>query len=147
MRYPILSIFVIISLIASASAENYIVIANASNPIAIKSNDAKFRIKQLYLKESKNWKTSLVAKPFARSLDSPTQIAFEQSVLGMSRKEINAHWLRLKQIRGETPPRSIGSTTILLRQVERKPGAFAVVRQSEYVQSENTIILYKFYAE
>jgi len=147
VRIIIASFMLILSFTHTVKAEDYFVIANTSDSTFSIPTEAKLRIKQLYLKESKNWKASLTAKPFARPSDSPVQIAFEKTILGMSRNEINAHWLRLKQIRGETPPRAIGSTTILIRQLERKPGAFAVIRQDEYAQNENVIVLLAFSAE
>lgn len=132
------------SITSHAAAADYLVIANASDPITNHSENIAPRIKQLYLKESKTWRSSLLAKPFARSPGSQVQRAFEENILQMSASQLDTHWLRLKQIRGETPPRAIGSTQILLRQLQRKPGAFATIKRSEYIPDENTVIILEF---
>ncbi|RMF15507.1 MAG: hypothetical protein D6757_04430 [Alphaproteobacteria bacterium] len=115
----------------SAHAAEYMVIANAANPDAAKGDAMKEVVKHLFLKEQTNWPGGLPARPLARPAGSPAETAFAAEVLGMNASALDNHWLRLKQTKGETPPRAVGSARILLRLVGKYPGAFSVVSADE----------------
>ncbi len=115
----------------TARAAEYMVIVNAANPDAAAGASMKEVVKRLFLKEQTNWSGGVPAKPLARPAGSAAAEAFAAEVLEMSAAELDEHWLRLKQTRGETPPRSVGSARILLRLVGKYPGAFSVVGAQE----------------
>jgi len=50
----------------------------------------------------------------------------------MSGAQIEDHWMRMKQTRGETPPRSVKSSRIVLRQIQLKENAVTVIAKSEF---------------
>lgn len=114
-----------------AQAGEYVVIVNAANPASGDDESLKKLIKRQFLKQQTTWPDNETAVPFARKSDSEAQLSFQRDILGMSRTELDAHWLRLKQTTGETPPREVGSTRILIRQVKNKKGAFGVIGKPE----------------
>ncbi len=130
-----------------AQGQEYMIVANKGVEITSTKVIAAIEIRNLYLKESNQWRDGTISKPFARSPLSPSQVAFEKHILKMTETELKTHWLKLKQIRGETAPRTISSISILLRQLERKKGAFAVMQSEEYIPHEQTKIIYRFHAE
>jgi hypothetical protein len=131
----------------NALAQTYAVVVNAENDFTGDDAKKKTQIKRLYLKEQTAWPGGPDAIPFGRDEGSAEQTAFMQSVLGMSSSEIEGHWLKLKQIRGETPPRSIGSARILARQIGKNPGAFGVVLASEAGAIAGGKVLFEFSAD
>ena len=114
-----------------AWATDYVVIVNAANPVAGDNADTRSMIKRSYLKEMSAWGNGSEAQPLAREAGSAVQQAFHKSVLEMSDAAVDDHWLRLKQIKGETPPREVGSARILFRLVGKYEGAFSFVTTEE----------------
>ncbi len=121
------AVLVLGSTAGTCAAAEYAVIANAANPDAARGAAIREVVKRLFLKEQTNWPGGLPAKPLARPAGTPAADAFAAEVLGMSRTALDNHWLHLKQTKGETPPRAVGSVRILLRLVGKYPGAFSVV--------------------
>jgi hypothetical protein len=130
-----------------AWAETYAIIVNAENQFSGDDDAKRTQIKRLYLKEQTAWPGGIESIPFGREADSPEQTAFEKAVLAMSSGEIEGHWLKLKQIRGETPPRGIGSARILARQIGKNTGGFGVVLASEAGGIEGAKVLFEFSAD
>jgi hypothetical protein len=125
-----------------AVAAEYAVVVNAKNNF---SGDATIEIKNLFLKKKTAWDNGIAAHPFARSGDSPEQVAFSSKILGMSASEAAGYWQSEKQKTGATPPKAVGSEGILFRQIDRKEGAFGVVLSSSAVAlPEGLKILFKF---
>lgn len=112
-------------------AGDYLVIVNANNGASGSEDVLKQITKRQYLKQQSAWPDGEASMAFARKADSPIQAAFMANVLGMNETELHTHWLRLKQTTGETPPRSIGSARIIIRQVSKKKGAFGAVSKAE----------------
>ncbi len=135
---------VMLVLAPAALAETYAVVVNAQNPFSGDDEAKREIVKHLYLKEQSSWPGGIKAAPFGRADGSPPQLAFEKAVLGMSPGDIESHWLKLKQMSGETPPRGIGSVRILGRQIGKNPGAFGVVTASEAGSIEGGKILFEF---
>lgn len=111
----------------SAFAQNFAVIVNAENAASADASD----IKNLYLKKRTAWSDGTSAVPLARSTGSAEQEAFLSNILGMSQSEIDSYWASEKSKTGSTGPREVGSSSILLRQVGRKAGAFGIVSTAE----------------
>ncbi|PHS25804.1 MAG: hypothetical protein COA84_07125 [Robiginitomaculum sp.] len=130
-----------------AWAQTYAVVVNVENQFSGDEDTKRTQIKRLYLKEQTAWPGGVGAIPFGREAGSPEQAAFEKAVLAMSSGEIEGHWLKLKQIRGETPPRGIGSARILARQIGKNTGGFGVVLASEAAGIANAKVLFEFSAD
>ncbi|WP_281301882.1 MULTISPECIES: hypothetical protein [unclassified Iodidimonas] len=128
-----------------AQAADYAVIIHSDNKIDLAGNAAREIIKQLYLKELTQWPNGLAAEPFGRESGSAVQLAFEKQVLGLSGSESSNHWARMKQTKGETPPREVGPDRILFRLVSKFPGGFAVVTAEEMANAPSSVmVLYNF---
>lgn len=114
-----------------AMAAEYAVIVNAANPASGDTPDTRNLLKRIYLKEMTTWANGAETQPLAREAGSPTQAAFHAKILGMSDAAVNEYWLRLKQTKGETPPREVGAARILFRLIEKYEGSFSVVTTEE----------------
>lgn len=127
-----------------ARAETYVVLVNAENNTP-SGPEAKAEVARLFMKRQSEWSNGLRAEPFDRTGDSAEHSAFVQEVLESSQSVLDEYWLRLRQTRGETPPREVGSARLLLRAIGRRPGAFGFAAKSE-VQPlpDNTRILFEF---
>lgn len=125
-------------------ADTYAIVVNVENAFMGNHDAMRQQVKRLYLKEQSSWPGGIDAVPFGRADDTPEQQAFSHAVLQMSAREIEDHWLHLKQVRGETPPRGIGSRRILARQIAKMPGAFGVVLASEVANIKNGKMLFEF---
>ena len=138
----LLKIFSIIVLFSSqnAFAADYAVIANAANGA---SADSQSEVKNLFLKKKTAWPGGAKAVPLGRKSGSAEQDAFNAAILGMSSGELSGHWQAEKQKTGQTPPKEVGSESILLRQVKRKEGAFGVVPASTTLP-DGVKVLFKF---
>lgn len=132
---------------SGAWAETYAVIVNGENQFSGDEETKRTEIKRLYLKEQTSWPGGIEAIPFGREAGSSEQVAFDKAVLEMSSSEIEGHWLKLKQIRGETPPRGIGSARILARQIGKNAGGFGVVLASEAGGIDGAKVLFEFSAD
>ena len=115
----------------SVVAETFYLLVNVKNNFNGDEMAIKSVIKRLYLKQQTKWPNELDARPFSRTEDDPSQRVFVASVLEMSDAELNAHWLKLKQTQGGTPPRAVGSTRILLRTLGKNEGAFGIASETQ----------------
>ncbi len=128
-------------------AGDYVLLINANNTYAEANEEAaKAQIKRLYTKAQNNWPDSTVAAPFSRPSDNDAYAAFLENVLSMTQGELDAHWLRLKQTQGETPPREVGSVRILGRAVSKEPGAFGFASKEDMAGAmpDTVKILFEF---
>lgn len=122
----------IFGLIVSIGAQaQFVVVAHADTAAAEDPEQSLQQVRRLFLKEQSNWTDGTTATAFQREQDNPAMQAFHKSVLEKSDAEVLAHWQKLKQLRGETPPRAVGSARILLRLVAREPGRFGIVTREE----------------
>ncbi len=110
----------------------FLVIVNAENEFSADNDTIKLVLGRLFLSEQKNWPNGGEAVVFARNKESAEQAAFRHVVLGKSESEVNNHWLRMKQINGESPPRSISSSRILLRQINMRPDAVSIITKNDF---------------
>lgn len=115
----------------SQTAAAEAVVVNAANGFSGDQTEMVQTIKRIYLKQATSWPDGEQAVPFVVGADSPVFTKFSADVLGMSQSEINDHWTKVKQTDGETPPREIGSASILFRQIGRKTGAFGLVSDAD----------------
>ena len=114
------------------AAEEFLIVVNKDNDILKRESDVEELLRRIYLKEVTSWPGGERAVFFGRPSDSPEEQAFRMKILNMSDDGLEEHWTRLKQIRGETPPRAISSTRILLRQIDSKKYAVGVVSKRDF---------------
>lgn len=128
---------------AQAQAADYAVVVNAANAYSADEADMKNVVKRIYLKQQTNWPNGTEGEPFAREDSSAEQTAFNAAVLGMDAAAHSDYWIKLKQTEGSVAPRSVGASSILMRQIARKPGGFGVVAASEPLV-DGVKVLFKF---
>ncbi|MEL7486299.1 MAG: hypothetical protein AAGJ87_03665 [Pseudomonadota bacterium] len=115
-----------------SARDGAVVLVNRENAVSVDEQEARRLLRRLYLKERTSWPSGERVVFFARSPDNIAEQLFRETVLDMRTGALDDYWLRLKQTRGETPPRAVGSTRILLRQIDAKANAVGVVSLSEY---------------
>lgn len=131
------------SIVSSAAAADFYIVVNNANNFSGSEEEAKSLIRRVFLKSTKNWPGGETAVPFARKDTSEAQNALLGSILSMTDVEHGQHWARQKQTTGDTPPRAVGSKSILLRLIKREPGAIGVMDGSG-PEPEGVRVLLKF---
>lgn len=87
-------------------------------------------LRQIFLQQGGEHE-GLPFSPFNQARNTFPRVRFDRRVLGMSPEESARYWVD-QRIRGEaSPPRSIANVRLLLRVVERFPGAIAYIRPSD----------------
>lgn len=115
----------------SLARADFVVLVNAGNKFSGAENDIKAQVKRLYLKEIKEWPGGVRGLVFSRADDSAAQKAFTKAILGMDAARIEAHWKKMKQTTGDTPPRAVASARLLLRQIAKDEGALGILDETE----------------
>lgn len=127
----------------SAAAADFYVVVNSANNFSGSEEEAKSLIRRVFLKSTKNWPSGETAVPFSRKDTNAAQMALLVSILSMTDAEHGKHWARRKQTTGDTPPRAVGSKSILLRLIKREPGAIGIMDGSG-PEPEGVKVLLKF---
>ncbi|GAB4540323.1 MAG: hypothetical protein Tsb0010_18270 [Parvularculaceae bacterium] len=128
-----------------AKAEDYVVLVNAANDFVGSADDIKTALRTIFLKEKTSWPNGVDAIPLGPSAGDPAYETFVNTVLGMTPQEVEAHFIRLKQIKGETPPREVGSARILMRTVGKQEGAFGIATKADAADlAEGVRVLFEF---
>lgn len=136
---------IVCSVIAGdAISGEFAVIVNTSNDYKSDEKDMSETVRQLYLKKRSAWPNKTDAKAFARSIDSPEQKAFVESVLGITQTALDEHWISLKSRSGQTGPREVGSDVIVIKFVQKYPGAFSVIKADIARSSDGVKVLFTF---
>ncbi|MGB0910084.1 MAG: hypothetical protein ACPGYT_06950 [Nitrospirales bacterium] len=112
--------------------DSFALVVNKQNSHTASREDMISLIARLYLKKGKMWPDSdVTCRPFDRMTNSPEHQYFMKSVLKMEEGRLSEHWAKMKQLRGDTPPRKIKSTRILLKLIEKNSGAFGIVKRED----------------
>lgn len=135
-KYIAIGLLLVSSASHSALADEYAVVVNAGNEI---TSDYS-QIKNFFLKKQTSWKNGEVVVPLGRLQGSAEQQAFNKIILAMSDSELSEYWQSQKQKTGDTPPKEVGSESILFRQIKRKAGAFSVVKASAKLPSDVKVL-------
>lgn len=114
------------------SSDPFLVVVNSANTFAADEDTMKTVLGRLFLSDQKNWPDGAEAIVFARADQSAEQLAFRDVVLDKSETELSTHWLKMKQVNGESPPRAISSSRILLRQINMKPDAVSIITKRDF---------------
>jgi hypothetical protein len=126
--------FALLSLAAFSTAsfaQTYHVVTTDLVKVGKSSDEVRNQIAQLYLKDRTSWSNGVDATPLARKADEPASAAFAKYVLMKDTNEMQSHWARLKQLRGETPPKEVRSVRTLYRLLLKYDGGFGVVEEAE----------------
>lgn len=122
----------------------YAVIVNPKNKCNAKDDKAKAIIKKLFLKQMSQWPDGTTAKPYGRKDTAAEQSKFVKSVLGMGDAELVRHWIKMKNMKGTTPPKGVKSDRMLFKYVAKHAGAFGVVKVADAKKQKGVKILYRF---
>ncbi len=147
--YKVLSVvcflFVLSFYVSPAFSESYAVVVNASNNYSADASVMKNQVKQLFLKQTSSWPNGKKVNAFDRGKGSTETSAFNKNILKMDSAAVARHWLGLKQKTGETPPRNVKSTNMLLKLIAKYEGGLGIV-DSETAKKlpEGVKVLFKF---
>lgn len=108
-------------------AAEFIVIVNANNSFAADDTKSKQEVKRLFLKDKKSWPGGIKAKPIGPATGSEAYNALLSGVLDMDSAGLAQHWLRVKQISGQSKPREVKSSRMVTKLVLRDDGALSIV--------------------
>lgn len=106
---------------------SFVVIVNDQNSFSGDPSDMKVVVSRLFLKKQSAWPDGELVKPYDRTLHSQEHQRFVKDILNLKEGKLLEHWAKMKQIRGETPPRSIRAASILLKLIKKHKGGFGVV--------------------
>ena len=106
-----------------AHANSYAVVINQE--LRVNKQDVIPMLRNLYLYKRTEWPDGTKAVPIGRPAGSDEQHAFLKYILQMSNDRLQFYWQREKQ--DVVPPKAIGSTRFVLRQISRKKGAFSII--------------------
>lgn len=110
--------FLLLFLMPSESlwAESIVVIVNKGNPTdSLSLNE----VQRLFLLESRVWPHGGRIQPINRDKGSDAKKDFVQSVLKMTPEDYGQHWIGVKQLSGETEPKSVRSNKFVLKIVSK----------------------------
>lgn len=120
----------IMTLLAFASpclaGDSFAIIVNRDNPISGTPENPISLVARLFLQQQRDWPNYEPSRVYDREADSPEHQKFVQHILKMSEGRFSSHWVKLKQVSGETPPGVIRSRTIFLRFIEKHKGGMGV---------------------
>lgn len=129
----------------STIAAEYAVVVNKTNNIEGSQEEMQQQVQRIFLKQQTAWAGNIEAFPLDREADDAAHLAFAKVVLQMNVQEISSHWLSLKQQQGQTPPRSVGASSILLKLIGRREGGMGIVSVDDLSNAPGTVkILFRF---
>ena len=136
----------IIALAAPCFAEETMaIIVNRENPISGTTEELNNLVARIFLKQQKDWPSDILCRTYDRESHSPEHQHFVERILNMSEGRLLAHWGKMKQLSGETPPRVIRSSSILLRFIAKHKGGIGIVKQEEVKKLPSSIkVLFTF---
>lgn len=119
-----------------------VVAVHPDNEVSLDEKEARSWVRKLFLKEVANWPDGTRAKPFDRRSRSKEQKLFRERVLKMSAAELVRHWLKMKNLKGATPPREVSSDRMMAKYIARQKGALGLV-DKEVAEKEGLRILFE----
>ena len=121
------------------------VIVNQGNPISGTSDELRSLVVRLFLKQQKDWPSNILCRIYDRESDSAEHQQFVERILNMSEGKLSTHWVKMKQLSGETPPRVIRSSSILLRFIQKHQGGIGIVKKEESKKLSSSVkVLFTF---
>jgi hypothetical protein len=129
-----LSLLFLVGMPIALSAQTYHIVTTDVVEVGENSEQVRNQIAQLYLKERSSWSNNVPAVPFSRKASDPENSVFEKYILMKNAGEVTAHWARLKQLRGETPPKEVRSIRTLYRLLLKYDGGFGIVEEADLLK-------------
>jgi hypothetical protein len=116
-----------------ASAEEMVVIVNASNPATTLTAQ---QVKHYFLKKTGAWQNGEKVRPVDREGQSPERAAFLAKVLGLSSDELMRYWLERQYASAEHPPASVPDEASIVKFVAFFKGGIGFVSRSGLARAE-----------
>lgn len=127
------------------AGDSFAIIVNGANPLSGTSEELTGLVARLFLKQQRDWPDQVPSRVYDRELESPEHQQFIEQILKMSEGRLSSHWVKMKQVSGETPPRVIRSQATLLRFIEKHKGGIGIVNVDEVKRLPTTIkVLFTF---
>jgi hypothetical protein len=127
------------------AGESFAVIVNSGNTYNGSLDEMKDSVAKVFLKQRQEWPGGLSSKPYDRPKKSKEHIALLSTLLKINEAKLAEHWVKLKQLRGETAPRVIRPDKITISLVGKDKGAMAVVKASALKGLSNKVkVLFEF---
>lgn len=127
------------------AGESIAIIVNRNNSLSGTPEELTSLVARLFLKQQRDWPNDVPSRVYDREPDSPEHQLFVERVLKMSEGRLSSHWVKMKQLSGETPPRVIRSRRILLRFIEKHKGGIGIVKTDDVKGLPPSIkVLFKF---
>ena len=124
---------------------SFAVVVNKDNPLSGNSDELARIVARIFLKKQRDWPHDIPSRVYDREPDSPEHQQFVGQVLKMSEGRLAVHWVKMKQVSGETPPRVIRSPGILLRFIEKHKGGVGIIKQDEVASLPSSVkVLFSF---
>lgn len=127
------------------AGESFAVIVNSENTYKGSPDEMKDTVAKVFLKQRQEWPGGLTSKPYDRPKTSKEHTALLSELVKMNDAKLAEHFVKLKQLRGETAPRVIRPDKITMSLVGKDKGAMAVVKDSALKGlSDKVKVLFKF---
>ena len=127
------------------AGDSFAIIVNSDNPLSGTSEELTSVVRRLFLKQQRDWPNHVSSRVYDREPQSLEHQQFVEQILKMSGGRLSSHWVKMKQVSGDTPPRVIRSHPILLRFIAKHKGGMGIVQMEEVKNLPPTIkVLFTF---
>lgn len=115
-------LFLFLSTLSTAFAQNLIVIVNEENPISSLTAD---QMRDYFFKKSKHWPNGVPVRFFDRGDNSSARKFFLKDVVHKSNRDVELFWIGQKLYTGHSAPTQINTDSMTVAMVARFPGAIS----------------------
>ena len=127
------------------AGESFAVIINSENAYKGSVDEMKDTVAKVFLKQRQEWPGGLTSKPYDRPKRSKEHTALLSELVEMNEAKLAEHFVKLKQLRGDTAPRVIRPDKIAINLVAKNKGAMAVVKATALKGLPDKVkVLFKF---
>ena len=124
IRHVLLAGFLVLSLAASAFAQNFRIVVHESNPAA---SLTRAEVSDLFLKKTVKWKTGGDAQPVDQKAASPVRGEFTRAVHGKSLAAVQSYWQQQIFSGRGVPPQEVAGDRAVLEWVQGNAGGIGYV--------------------
>ena len=133
----VLAMFALLVGAARSSAQSYVVVVNAANPVSAVS---KTMLNDVFLKRAVRFEDGQPAAPVNLERTSATRDAFSRAVHGKGTATVEAYWQGQIFAGNETPPPTRASDAEVLAFVRGKPSAIGYVSAGAALGSDVKVV-------
>jgi ABC-type phosphate transport system substrate-binding protein len=113
-----------------AAVDPIVVIVNNSNPV---DNLSMAELKKLFLSDRSRWDTGKAVAPVMPGAGAPERTSFLKIVCGMNDDDMGKYFMQAAFTgKSATPPKEVGSSSVLKAFVASSPGAIGFVKASDF---------------